>query len=404
MAVALTASQVEDDRFLPSAHVSMESKLLRGLSRFGFDPCAKLQWPKAEQAVAKPPTLRRCTGSEPFLLELAGPGDEAFGNLYSIMEEIGKGSFGTVYRCRDLDDEAPLDGPLCVKVVPLAGRHATRVAKLCEDEKRELLCRSLDMDHPNLVRHHRFVSTSDNLYIVMEQCRGPDLLDHVTSCGGSLSVEVVRSLATQMLGALAMVHSLGIMHRDIKAENFRFHDEAACTLKLLDFGFAKMAGSERKQHSVTGTLLYAAPEVVGKGVYDKSCDLWSVGVVLFLLLSGQMPFETSNVMILRAMHRDPVLTGDSLFRGDSWKKVPRVAREVVRGLLTVEPDQRLTCDNAASHAWFTDEAAHEDFGGLTHARNFSRDSLSTMEMKRTFFVWDLAGAMGDDEPEEEPDF
>jgi len=175
-------------------------------------------------------------------------------------------------------------------------------------------------------------------------------------------------------------------------------------LKLLDFGFAKPAGSEPKQHTITGTLLYAAPEVVSKGIYDESCDLWSVGVVLFLLLSGQMPFETSDIMILRAMHRDPVLTGDSLFRGDCWKKVPRMARELVRGLLTVEPQGRLRCDVAVKHKWLTDASSNEDFGGLTPATPFRRTGLSAMEMKRTFFVWDLAGAMGeDDEPEEEPD-
>lgn len=403
MSGSVASSQVEEDGLLLNACAPTEGESLRGLSHFGSGLCAKVHWPKAEQAEEKPLSLMRRTGSEPFLLELAGPGDEAFNNLYTIMDEIGKGSFGTVYRCRDLDDQAPQEGPLCVKVVPLAGRHATRVAKLCKEEKRELLCRSLDMDHPNIVRHHRFVSTIDNLYIVMEQCRGPDLLDHVTASGGTLSVEAVRLLAMQMLGALAMVHSLGLMHRDIKAENFRFQDEEARMLKMLDFGFAKPAGAEPKQHTVTGTLLYAAPEVVSKGVYDESCDLWSVGVVLFLLLSGQMPFETSDIMILRGMHRDPVLTGGSLFRGDCWKKVPRVARDMVRGLLTVEPQGRLTCDAAVKHAWFTDAAGHEDFGGLTPATPFRRNSRSPVEMKRTFFVWDLAGAMGD-EPEEEPEF
>eukprot|EP00747_Dinoflagellata_sp_TGD_P043947 gnl/TRDRNA2_/TRDRNA2_142981_c1_seq2.p1 gnl/TRDRNA2_/TRDRNA2_142981_c1~~gnl/TRDRNA2_/TRDRNA2_142981_c1_seq2.p1 ORF type:complete len:277 (+),score=32.50 gnl/TRDRNA2_/TRDRNA2_142981_c1_seq2:111-941(+) len=240
----------------------------------------------------------------------------------------------------------------------------------------------------------------------MERCCGPDLLDYVEECGGQLSVSTVRSLANQMLGALEAVHAMQIMHRDIKPENFRFHDVEADTLKLLDFGAAKPSNGTPSCHTITGTLLYAAPEVFD-AMYCHSCDLWSIGVVLFLLFSGQMPFDTSDALILRSMFKDPVLTGSGLFRGVRWTQVPSGAKSLVRGLLTVDPSQRLSARAALEHRWLSNG---DQMTGLHRNETSSTDSLKSLgvkseglkrssnslnELKRSYYVWNLADAGGD---------
>jgi len=357
---------------------------------------------------------RRPRGSsETLVLQLEG-GREAFELLYGIGEKIGHGSFGIVYACRDAGAAADVGatlpcgssreiGPFCIKVLPVDGSngHVSRASKISDDMQMELRNIFLEMKHENVVRYERFVQTSDALYVVMDRCCGPDLLEHVAEQGGCLAVEKVCVLARQMLGALAAVHSLRIMHRDVKLENFKFQDPSARVLKLLDFGMAKPAPYEPAAHTVTGTLCYAAPEVLD-GFYSHKCDTWSAGAGLYVLLSGNLPFDTADVVMLRSMHRDPILTGVSLFRGKRWAAVPAQARSLVRGLLTVDPTVRLSGSSALGHGWLTGEAVPEDdleFAAAAEGeasptpsprRPLKRCSRSINDMHKMYYVWNLA--------------
>jgi len=340
-----------------------------------------------------------------FVLRLDG-GREAFEELYEVGEKIGNGSFGKVYACCERRVCVQTDRYLCAKVVPMQGNHVERDTRLHDDDKRRLLLDFRNLDHPYLVRYYRFVQTSDALYIIMHRCRGPDLPDHVAACGGLLPPSAVQSLACQMLKALEALHSMRMMHRDVKPENFRFDDPRAETLKLLDFGSAKATAGVPASHTVTGTLLYAAPEVFD-GVYWNACDLWSVGIVIFFLLTGQLPVETSDVMILRSMHRDPVLMGKGLFRDASlWAEVPGGAKRLVRGLLTTDPSSRLTAEKALAGPWLGDgwrESMRQipSYGSLSggdgsdapsSAKRLNNLNSSLNDLKRSYFVWDLAKA------------
>ncbi|CAE8639846.1 unnamed protein product, partial [Polarella glacialis] len=190
-----------------------------------------------------------------------------------------------------------------------------------------------------------------------------------------------------------------------------FRDPSATFLQLLDFGSAKPSNDLAKAHSITGTLLYAAPEVFD-GVYSRSCDLWSCGIVLFLLVGGQLPFQTSDIMMLRSMHRDPVLTGDCLFRGERWRKAPERARTLVRGLLTFDASSRLTALAALEHRWiqFRDsgelpqdgvaeqaEDTDSEEEGLSGLRRVGSSKIGLADLKRTYFVWNLADECDDDD-------
>lgn len=334
---------------------------------------------------------------EPFLVELDAE-NHGFEAIYELGAKIGEGAFGKVYACcRRASSSTRQD--LCVKIVATSGRHAGRVAMLPADEKLEIIRLFGRLKHQNIVEYHSFVQTQAALYVVMSQCLGPDLVDHMEGLREPLAMKSVRELSNQILRAIEAVHALGMMHRDVKLDNFRFKDPDATILQLLDFGAAKPTDRSPRAHTVTGTLLYAAPEVFD-GVYSLSCDLWSAGVVLFFLVSGQLPFETSDVSMLRSMHRDPVLTGDCLFRGERWRKAPSGIKSLVRGLLTVDAAARLTAEAAVGHSWLaanslqneddTEDLKIENLADGTSLRRVGSSKIDLVDLKRTYFVWNLA--------------
>ncbi|CAE7232343.1 RPS6KA5 [Symbiodinium natans] len=323
----------------------------------GYEPCAEfsaegkqqpdqdrgLSWIRFVQGVARVTSPAICCGErqkevpkhEPADVLVSLEGEQTFEALFQIGELIGHGTFGKVYGCSYRSSGTH---DLCVKIVATSGRHAARASRLPKDEKLQLLRLIASLRHPNIVRYFRFLQSSEMLYVVMSRCLGPDLAEHVEAVG-HLKMKDVKSFSRMMLSAVASVHQHGLMHRDVKPENFRFTDPAATTLQLLDFGAAKIGDDVPKVHTVVGTLLYAAPEVF-EGAYARSCDLWSCGAVIFFLVSGHLPFQTSDVTMLRSMHRDPVLNGECLFRGEYWRQAPLGARSLVRGLLSVEARHR----------------------------------------------------------------
>lgn len=320
---------------------------LSASSRSSASRCGHHAYRTLAEIVSRALTWLR--GSSP-LLELSG-GSKEFEEMYRFGEKIGEGSFGKVFACREISFFPPPD-LRCVKVV-LLNTSPHCITKLKQEERRALFSLLLNLRHPGLVRFHTFAITDDTLYTVMERCCGPTLPDHPGLVSdGLLRPEVVQCLAGQILRAIGALHHIKLMHRDVKLDNFRFADEASTQLKLLDFGFCKATSGKPAQHTVTGTFLYAAPEVFD-GAYCHMCDLWSIGVVLFHLLSGQLPFNTSDALILRSMHRDPVLMGNSLFRGACWKAVPPEGRALVRSLLEVDPAVRYSAAEAVTHPWLT---------------------------------------------------
>lgn len=324
-------------------------------------------------------------------------------NLYTLGEKIGEGTFGKVFACKDLSWFAPR-GPLCMKVVPLNGRHVPRITRLSEDDMRTFFTVLADLRHPGIIRFHRCVQTDDTLYTVMERCCGPNLSDRLGPEGGLAAAEV-QGLARQMLSSLEALHAAKLMHRDVKLDNFRFADETCHVLKLLDFGFCKATSGLPANHTVTGTLLYAAPEVFD-GMYCHSCDVWSTGIVLFQLFSGLLPFQTSDVLILRSMHKDPVLLGDSLFRGKVWNEVPSEGQGLIRCLLTRDPSKRPSAANASQHRWLLPPNQQGQLPALLRRVGSSLNEFgshldltpllqrSTEQLKRSTFAMNLAEAGG----------
>eukprot|EP00747_Dinoflagellata_sp_TGD_P072878 gnl/TRDRNA2_/TRDRNA2_157665_c2_seq1.p1 gnl/TRDRNA2_/TRDRNA2_157665_c2~~gnl/TRDRNA2_/TRDRNA2_157665_c2_seq1.p1 ORF type:complete len:473 (-),score=88.57 gnl/TRDRNA2_/TRDRNA2_157665_c2_seq1:51-1469(-) len=150
---------------------------------------------------------------------------------------------------------------------------------------------------------------------------------------------------SQMLLALNYIHSHGMVHRDLKLENFLYDKKGSNHLKLIDFGFSKVWNPNIKMHMCIGTPSYVAPEVLNEE-YTSKCDMWSLGVILFILLSGYMPFSGSE-----ATQTENIMKGRYFIKPQVWQNVPQDAIQLTQSLLQVNPDKRPTAYEALQHVW-----------------------------------------------------
>jgi calcium-dependent protein kinase len=174
----------------------------------------------------------------------------------------------------------------------------------------------------------------------MEHCRGGELFDRIVAAQ-RFTERHAADIMSQMLSAVKHLHGNGIVHRDLKPENFLMNDQDEDSeVKLIDFGLSKRF-SEREEvdrmHTVVGTPYYVAPEVL-KGNYDKTCDIWSLGVILFVFLCGYPPFEgDNNKEIFRNVIKQPLT-----FDPADWNNISASAKDLVSKMLDKDPTQRIS--------------------------------------------------------------
>ena len=169
-----------------------------------------------------------------------------------------------------------------------------------------------ELDHPSIARVIDIFEDKKKFYFVQEYLSGGGLFDSLIQNVGfteNASATIIR----QVLSAVAFLHSKKIAHRDIKPENILFESNDALNVKLLDFGNSRQMGENEAMHGVYGTAYYVAPEVLSQN-YDEKCDIWSIGVILYMLLSGNPPFNgNSDLQILEA-----VKAGEYTVHGGVW--------------------------------------------------------------------------------------
>ena len=259
---------------------------------------------------------------------------------YEVKQKIGKGKFGLV-KC-GLNKETKK--PVAIKIM---------AKKNMDKSDLELAKVEIDIlkigQHPNIIKLYDIYENESYIYIIMEYCSGGDLLSYFEYNEYELPETKVCEIIHKLSMAIYYLHSYGIVHRDLKPENILMTDlSPQADIRLLDFGLSKIIGNEEKCTEPYGTLSFVAPEVLQGKPYDKSVDLWSIGIITFLLLCGYLPFDDkhSEREIARQTIQDPVP-----FEEKIWKQYSPEAKTFVDGLLQKKPEKRYTIKEVLEHPW-----------------------------------------------------
>lgn len=286
-------------------------------------------------------------------------------NDYTITDTVlGTGFNGDVFMATSR--ERP-DAKFAVKAFDFTGVPSQRRSQLeCEVEV------FLSMDHPHIARLVDVYERDYHMDLVMECMEGGELLDRIREekrfCEADTAV-----LVWQMLLALNYIHRHGMIHCDLKLENFMYDHKEGNHLKLIDFGFSKMCDKKAElRRKACGTLSYTAPEVLAWS-YTQSCDQWSLGVIVFVLLAGYMPFSGPQDEQMKK-----IASGTFTMKPERWKTISEDATDFVKQLLQVDTKKRLSADAALQHPFISnrhfDEETQVDAGIIKALRDYGQHS------------------------------
>jgi len=258
--------------------------------------------------------------------------------------ELGHGACGRVIVAKRRSDGCPF-AMKTVNVDMMSGASMDELRNEIEVQK--------SLDHPNIVRIYEYFEERDSaeMHIIMELCTGGSLVSRMKTHRHGYGEAAAATLVEKMLSAVFFCHSHQVVHRDIKLDNFIYENEREdAELKLIDFGFAAHVkpGAEGMYEQI-GTPSYMAPELCSKDakMYDSSVDMWALGVVTFMLLSGKRPFHHQD----REEKRRRIIHDPLSFDGPEWKRISPEAKDFISALMQKQPSKRLAASQAQTHAW-----------------------------------------------------
>lgn len=288
---------------------------------------------------------------------------------YDFQEKLGEGTFG---------------------VVRVGAHKETGIRRAIKSVPKMLLDESglwLEIeimrmiDHPNIMRLFTTFEDAQNVYMVTEFCGGGELFDALVATDSGFSEQVAAHIVHQMMSALCYLHNQKICHRDLKPENFLLSQKEnleTALVKLIDFGTAKRFWEGEELKTKICTLHYVAPEILSKhqNAYTEKCDLWSMGVLIYLMLCGQPPFfGETDVDILKKIKKgrfafEPV---------EHWEQISDEAQDMIKCMIVVNPEKRYSADQAVRHAWVTS--------------NLFDDSTASTQMKQRDLTLNVVGKL-----------
>ncbi|CAK7350406.1 unnamed protein product [Dovyalis caffra] len=255
---------------------------------------------------------------------------------YELGRLLGQGTFAKVYHARNLKSGQSV----AIKIID---KEKVLKSGLIDQIKREISVMRL-VRHPNIVQLYEVMASRTKIYFVMEFVKGGELFNMVVK--GRLKEDVARKYIQQLIGAVDFCHSRGVYHRDLKPENLLLDENG--DLKITDFGLSALAESKRHDgllYTTCGTPAYVAPEVINKRGYDgRKADIWSCGVILFVLLAGFLPFHDQNLMELYRK----ITKGD--FRCPNWFHPE--AKKLLSRILEPNPSSRISIAKIMRNCWF----------------------------------------------------
>lgn len=267
---------------------------------------------------------------------------------YSLGKELGRGQFGVTYLCTEIRTGKQY---ACKSISKK--KLVTKGDK--DDMRREVQIMQHLSGQPNIVEFKGAYEDANSVYLVMELCAGGELFDRIIA-KGHYSERAAASLCRSIVNVVHTCHFMGVMHRDLKPENFLLSDKTEnAALKATDFGLSVFIEEGRVYKDLVGSAYYVAPEVLGRK-YGKEADVWSAGVMLYILLSGVPPFwaETERGIF------NAILKGELDFQTKPWPSISSIAKDLVRGMLAPDPKRRLTAAQVLEHPWMREDGEASD--------------------------------------------
>ena len=264
-----------------------------------------------------------------------------FQSHYKVIEYLGEGSFGKVFKAREISTGKII----AVKKMPI--NHSEK--KYSNIIKEINLLKNLD--HPNIVKYYDYFEEEDFIYLMMEYLEGGTLKQYINN-KSDITEDEARIIIRQLLTALSYLHyTCDICHRDVKPENIMFTNKNDINeLKLLDFGLSSDSFESKNYLENCGTLIYMAPEQINNLIYSKAVDVWSVGIILYMLLNkGKNPFyikgDTQEKIIKNITNNNVTFSNDCL--------ISNMGKHLINKLLKKNPSYRYTIRPALEHPWIT---------------------------------------------------
>ncbi|KAL1201416.1 Calcium-dependent protein kinase 1 [Cardamine amara subsp. amara] len=295
--------------------------------------------PDAPAKPKKPKHMKRVSSAGLRTESVLQRKTENFKQFYSLGRKLGQGQFGTTFLCVEKTTGKEFACKSIAKRKLLTDEDV-------EDVRREIQIMHHLAGHPNVISIKGAYEDVVAVHLVMECCAGGELFDRIIQ-RGHYTERKAAELTRTIVGVVEACHSLGVMHRDLKPENFLFvskHEDSL--LKTIDFGLSMFFKPDDVFTDVVGSPYYVAPEVLRKR-YGPEADVWSAGVIVYILLSGVPPFwaETEQGIFEQVLH------GDLDFSSDPWPNISEDAKDLVRKMLVRDPKRRLTAHQVLCHPW-----------------------------------------------------
>ncbi|CAN6454140.1 unnamed protein product [Victoria cruziana] len=292
------------------------------------------------------------------LAVLSNPTGHDIESRYELGHELGRGEFGITYLCTDRETQEVF---ACKSI----SKKKLRTQVDIEDVRREVAIMKHLPKHPNIVSLKNTYEDDNAVHLVMELCEGGELFDRIVA-RGHYTERAAAVVTRTIVEVVQLCHKYGVMHRDLKPENFLFaNKKEASPLKAIDFGLSVFFKPGERFTEIVGSPYYMAPEVLKRN-YGPEVDVWSAGVILYILLCGVPPFwaETEQGVA------QAIIRGVIDFKRDPWPKVSDNAKDLVKRMLDPDPKHRLSAQEVLDHPWLQNakKAPNVPLGETVRAR------------------------------------
>ena len=269
-------------------------------------------------------------------------GSRGLRDIYENTKKLGKGSFGKVFQVRNKTTNKLY---ACKKISKLNWSNPTFKKEI------EILMR---MDHPNIIKLYEVFESDNSIYLIMEECFGGELFDRILQRIKKNSLyneKEACKIMQQVIGAIEYCHNNGIVHRDLKPENLLYlNKNENSPIKVIDFGMSKRFTHEKFMNEKVGTAYYISPEIL-QGKYDEKCDIWSAGVILYIIICGYPCFNgEDDDEIFAAIQK-----GKIQFPSPEWDDISEDAKNLIKKMCC-PPEKRLTAEQVLQEVWVKDNA------------------------------------------------